>query len=131
LTYHKIAEAVERVSGPDGRLTFPGFATSTIPHIKVYKPGYVCWDNFEIYKGILFNDISRAYVVKRESPLYQSQDIFLEPWKEEYSHRSHRMFAMGGEFPTDHAAKFRSIFFKYENPKQRKEKELLESEKKQ
>jgi hypothetical protein len=131
LTYHKIAEAVERVSGPDGRLTFPGFATSTIPHIKVYKPGYVCWDIFEIYKGILFNDISRAYVVDREYPLYQNQDIYLEPWKDKYSYMSHDSFVTGGEFPTDHAAQFHSAFFKYEIPKKRKEIEIFEREKKQ
>lgn len=101
LTYHKTAEVAERVSGPDGKLTLPPFSTGTIPRIKVYKPGYVGWDNFDIYKGYLFGDISRLHAVDRENFEYKSQDIFLERWKNKYSHISHEKF-LKRIYPNDH-----------------------------
>ncbi len=131
LMYHKTAEVAERVSGPDGKLTFPSFSTRTIPQVKVYKPGYVGWDNFGIYKGILFEDIKRAHVVKRKAFEYKSQDIFLEPWKEEYSHYSHDRFLMRS-FPDDHKDidDLKSLFSRtvnaYELPRLRDERKRLE-----
>lgn len=92
LTYHKLAELAEDVSDKDGHIKLPPFSTSSMPHIKVFKPGYVGWWNFKIYKGHWENDIRYASKEKREGFVYVSQDIYLEKWKDEYSYSSHLSF---------------------------------------
>lgn len=101
LTYHKTAEVAERISDSDGKLTLPYFSTKTIPQIRVYKPGYVGWDNFVIYKGYMYNNMKTALEEKRKGFQYKSQDIYLERWKDEYSHISHQNF-LESFFPNDH-----------------------------
>ncbi|MDH4319587.1 MAG: hypothetical protein OEV64_14460 [Desulfobulbaceae bacterium] len=92
LTHHELGELVEMVSDKEGNLKIPPLSCKTKPHIKVFKPGYVGWYNFEIYKGYYGNDRTWARVIKGKGFEYISQDIYLERWKNEYSHDSHFSF---------------------------------------
>jgi len=100
LIHHELGELFEMVSDKEGNMKLPPFSTGAIPHIKVFKPGYVGWYNFKIYKGHYAGDIYSAKVFKRNDFQYISQDIYLERWKNEYSHRSHFYF-LDYMIPTD------------------------------
>lgn len=86
------AKAIEAVSDKEGYLTFPAvggrYAIST-PHVKVYKPGYVGWDSEYIYLGHHPKDKMRMVTKRRENFVMKDQDIFLEPWRDEFTYISH------------------------------------------
>lgn len=89
------AKAVEAVSDKNGHLAFPSVSGSyaiSIPHVKVYKPGYVGWDSKRIYFGHHPNDKKRMISKRRENFVMKDQEIFLEPWKDEYTYISHGHF---------------------------------------
>lgn len=89
------AKAVESETGPDGIFRIPAIFSSLAfqkPHIKVYKPGYVGWDSLRIYLGSYKKDKTLARTKKREGFTKGNQDIYLEPWKKEYSYMSHYSF---------------------------------------
>lgn len=89
------AKAVEAVSDSEGKFTIPGMTgrlAMQTPHLKVYKPGYVGWDSRRIYLGYRGNDIKRTRAKKRTGFTMKDQDIYLEPWKDEYSFISHSSF---------------------------------------
>ncbi len=89
------AKVVEEVTDSDGIFKIPavgGTLAMQIPHIKVYKPGYVGWDSRRIYLGYRGNDIKRIRAKKRTGFIMEDQDIYLEPWKDEYSFISHDDF---------------------------------------
>lgn len=95
LSYTSTSKVLEMETGKDGLFVIPtvtGREANGIPNIKVYKPGYVGWHNFSTYTGILFNDITRAHIVKRTDFQYKSQDILLEHWQDGYTHYSHERF---------------------------------------
>ncbi len=129
------AKAIEAVSDKGGYLTFPAvsgsYATYT-PHVKVYKPGYVGWDSKLIYLGIRGDDIKSARYKRRESFSMKNQDIFLHPWKDEYSFISHSSFISSNanlrkagipDSKYEKSIEFESYFY-------RKEMDLLHKEKK-
>jgi hypothetical protein len=103
LSYGVTDKVVERETGPDGTFKIPlilGRLAGQVPRIKVYKPGYVGWDNRYVYMGHWKNDIKISREMKRGDFKYKSQDIYLERWKDEYSHISHDSF-LSREEPLD------------------------------
>lgn len=96
LSVRYTAKAVEAVTGSDGvfQITGPtGSLARVTPRFKVYKPGYVGWDSKLIYLGCRENDIKRARTKRREGfSMKKNQDIYLEPWKDEFTFISHDGF---------------------------------------
>jgi hypothetical protein len=89
------AKAVEAESDADGFFRIPwvvGTLALQKPHLKVYKPGYVGWDSRKIYLGCRDDDRTRARYKRRENFTMTNQDLYLEPWREEYSFISHGSF---------------------------------------
>ncbi len=89
------AKAVEAESDGRGKLTIPflfGRAAIFKPLLKVYKPGYVGWDSKFIYKGSHEKNKTIPVYQERESFSMKDQDIYLEPWKDEYTYISHDSF---------------------------------------
>ncbi|MFW2367062.1 MAG: hypothetical protein ACN4GW_11640 [Desulforhopalus sp.] len=87
-----IAKAVEAVSDKNGNLGFSflfGHAAIFKPHVKVYKAGYVGWDSERIYLGSHKKEPIIPKTKERKQFAMKDQDIFLEPWKKEYTYISH------------------------------------------
>ena len=55
-------------------------------------PGYVGWDSTSIYLGCYEQDRNVARETDRNDFSMRDQDIFLKPWKDEYSFISHGSF---------------------------------------
>jgi hypothetical protein len=95
LSYTVTAKAVEAESDVDGFLVFPAiFGTFALlrPHLKVYKPGYVGWDSSLIYVGCVRENCRTPLYESRKGFAMRNQNLYLEPWKEEYSYISHGTF---------------------------------------
>ena len=89
------AKVVEAVSNSEGVFMIPGFVgklAMQTPHLKVYKPGYVGWDSRHIYLGCYEKDRKVAREKRREGFSMKDQDIYLQPWKDQYSFISHDSF---------------------------------------
>lgn len=94
-THAYTAKVVEAVTDSDGIFRIPvvvGKLAMQTPHLKVYKAGYVGWDSSRIYLGCRADDIKRQRTKKREGFSMEDQDVYLEPWKDEYSFISHDSF---------------------------------------
>ncbi|MCP4023156.1 MAG: hypothetical protein GY729_15040 [Desulfobacteraceae bacterium] len=85
------AKAIEAESDKNGilKLTVKGKYARYKPRLKIYKPGYVVWDSKLIYLGCREDDKKRARYKRREGFSMKDQDVFLEPWKDEYTFISH------------------------------------------
>jgi hypothetical protein len=91
LTFTYVAKAVEAETDAAGYFRLPavvGTLALQKPHIKVYKPGYVGWDSRFIYMGCYETNPMEPILKERDFSM-KSQDLFLEPWKEEYTFISH------------------------------------------
>ncbi len=89
------AKAIEAVSDGNGILTIPflfGRGALFTPRFKVYKPGYVGWDSILTYLGCHEKNKIVPVYKEREGFSMKDQDIFLEPWKDEYTFVSHGSF---------------------------------------
>lgn len=131
LSTSKTARVEEQVSGPDGTLTFspvPVEVSRQIPNIMIYKPGYVGWHNFSMYKGILFNDYRRAHIIKKAGFEYKSQDVYLEHWKDGHTRYSHYRFLTN--ISIDDTDAFRTQDSLYEKEVRKFELPLLREEEK-
>jgi hypothetical protein len=120
LSYGVTDKVVERETGPDGTFKIPlilGRLAGQVPRIKVYKPGYVGWDNRYVYLGHWKNDIKISREKKRGDFKYKSQDIYLERWKDEYSYYSHYNY-LKMDLPLDinYEGKYRELVHSYELP---------------
>ena len=84
----------EGVTNKDGFFTVPSVSVPAAAHVrlKVYKFGYVGWDNTEIYLGNYADDVLTPRTEKRTDFEWRKQDIFLEKFKKEYSYVSHYSF---------------------------------------
>ena len=94
-TYAYTAKVVEAVTDSDGMFKIPavgGSLAMQTPHIKVYKPGYVGWDSRRIYLGCYKENRKESRTKSREGFSMKDQDIYLEPWKDEYTFISHDDF---------------------------------------
>ena len=86
---------MEAESDQFGNLSFPsltGKYAVVEPRVKVYKPGYVGWDSKLIYLGCHWNNGKIPIYEERNNFKMKDQDIYMEPWKSEYSYISHGMF---------------------------------------
>ena len=95
LTSRNTAKVVEEETGADGIVRIPvvvGRLALQKPWLKVYKPGYVGWDSLYIYLGCYEKDRKLSREKKRENFSWKNQDLYLEKWKEEYTHTSHMSF---------------------------------------
>ena len=95
LGHSETEKVVELQSDMNGTFKIPatyGWTALQRPRIKIYKPGYVGWDNRYVYLGHWKNDIRISREKKRKDFKYKSQEIYLEPWKDEYSYISHDSF---------------------------------------
>lgn len=134
LSYGVTDKVIERETGPDGTFKIPmiiGRLARQVPRIKVYKPGYVGWDNRYIYLGCYEEDITLYRYKEKEDFKYKSQDIYLVHWKDNYSFMSHFSF-LNMDLPGDlHRVGLSEL--KYEEavrnelPLVRKERKLLNS----
>ncbi len=94
-THTDTAKIVEAVTDRNGFFTLPavfGTIADQTPHIKVYKPGYVGWDSRWIYLGCYEENRRSPREIRRKGFSMRDQDIYLEPWKDEYSFISHGKF---------------------------------------
>ncbi len=92
LTSRYTAYALEAESDVNGILQIQvedGEYAIYTPRLKIYKPGYVGWDSKLIYLGVRDNDPKRARFKRREGFSMKDQDVFLEPWKDEFTFISH------------------------------------------
>ena len=137
LTNTKTTKIVEAISDKRGNFTIWfvwGFKALNPPHLKVYKPGYVGWDSRSIYLGCYEHDRKIAREVDRKGFSLKNQDIFLEPWKDEYSFVSHWSFIgttadFGDVGMKSQDSKYRKAI-RYEVPFRRKEKAILRKKRK-
>lgn len=95
LSYTHTAKAIEMVTDSDGIFQIPmivGILALQKPHLKVYKAGYVGWDSRWIYLGPYEADRTMSREVRRSNFSMEDQDLFLEPWQDQYSFMSHSKF---------------------------------------
>ena len=94
-TYAYTAKVVEAVTDRNGIFKIPavgGSLAMQTPHLKVYKLGYAGWDSRLIYLGCYEENRMVSRTTTREDFFMKDQDIYLEPWKDEYSFNSHDGF---------------------------------------
>lgn len=129
------AKIVEVVTDSEGIFQIPvvlGRLAAQTPQLKVYKAGYVGWDSSRIYLGCRANDIKRQRTKKREGFSMEDQDIYLEPWKDEYSFISHYSFLQTFAIFDDVGMKSQDSKYRkairYEVPFSSKERDMLYKE---
>ena len=137
LTYTETVKIVEPVTDRNGIFTIPavvGTKAMQTPHLKVYKPGYVGWDSKSIYLGCFEKDRKVYRAKERKGFSMRDQDIYLQPWKDEYSFISHGSFIVTNANFEDVGMKTNDSKYQkeidYEIPFRVKERNALESKRK-
>ncbi|MFH7320185.1 carboxypeptidase-like regulatory domain-containing protein [Desulfurivibrio sp. D14AmB] len=122
------AKVVEAESDADGFFRIPGVAGTLAlqkPHLKVYKPGYVGWDSKLIYLGRSEKNPTIPVYERRETFAMKDQDLYLEPWREEYTHVSHELFlSIPGDKIDLSTSKYLTKIHDYEAPRSQSERKL-------
>jgi len=127
MTRTETVKIVEIVSNKDGKFAIPAVSVPIFadkPHLKVYKSGYVGWNNIEIYQGHYGDDTSTVKTSKRIGFKWRNQSIYLERFRSNYSYLSHRHF-LSVPFPTSYKSGGEGLYKKatmYEIPFRQKEK---------
>ena len=130
-----VVKIKEAVSDEDGNIYIDGFwgwyiARNRYPRLTIYKPGYVCWDQINLYEGGLRTDFDKDHRIAR-----------MEKWPEGFSFVQHESFVRGCTLGDiyDTPKLFFKTAFDYEKPfrikesteSSRKKKEAKEKKKRE
>ena len=122
-----VVKIKEAVSDKDGNIYIDGFwgwyiAKNRYPRLTIYKPGYVCWDQINLYEGGLRKDFDKDHRIAR-----------IEKWSEGFSFNAHSSFVNGVTFGDIYDAP-RKLFnkaFDYERPFRIKESNEISRKRKE
>lgn len=122
-----VVKIEEAVSDKDGNIYIDGFwgwyiAKNRYPRLTIYKPGYVCWDQINLYEGGLRTDFDQDHRIAR-----------MEKWPEGFSfvqHESFVYYCTSGEYSEAPNQLFNDTF-RYENPFFIKEMTEIDKKKKE
>jgi len=124
-----VVKIEEAVSDKDGNIYIDGFwgwyiSGNRYPRLTIYKPGYICWDQNNLYEGGLRTDFDKDHRIAR-----------MEKWPEGFSFNRHSSFVSAVTF-NDHTDAPKQLFnkaFRYETSywlKEYREMKEKENEKK-